>query len=120
MSYLSLVLQVFLSIKCALNLPGTILLASDDNMVKIWDASSGECLQTLEVGKVLFDVSFDATGSYLHTKIGTIAINAILVLDTTPCVVDPQIPRYQGVGLSSDRAWITYNSENLVVTRCSY
>ena len=86
----------------------------DDKTVKIWDPSSGKCLQTLDIGKALYNISFDTTGSYLYTKIGAIAINAISVLDTTPCVVDPHIPRYQGVGLSSDRTWITYNSENLV------
>ena len=83
--------------------------ASDDNTVKIWDASSGECLQTLDIGKALFNISVDTTGSYLHTEMGTIAIDA-----PTPGVPDPQIPRYQGGALSSDGAWITYNSENLV------
>ena len=83
--------------------------ASHDNTVKIWDASSGECLQTLDIGKALFNISVDTTGSYLHTEMGTIAIDA-----PTPSVPDPQIPRYQGGALSSDRAWITYNSENVV------
>ncbi|KAF2183663.1 hypothetical protein K469DRAFT_667871 [Zopfia rhizophila CBS 207.26] len=45
--------------------------ASDDKTVKIWDASSGECLQTFKVSKALFNILFDATGSYLHTDIGT-------------------------------------------------
>ncbi|OCK73180.1 hypothetical protein K432DRAFT_313490, partial [Lepidopterella palustris CBS 459.81] len=67
--------------------------SSWDKTVKIWDASSGKCLQTLEIGWTLFNISFDATGSYLHTEIA---------------------PQYQGGGLSSDRAWITYNSENVV------
>jgi WD40 repeat protein len=75
--------------------------ASDDKTVKIWDVSSGECLQTLDIGKALFNISIDITGSYLHTEIGTIVIN-------------PQNPRYQGGALSSDGAWITYNSENVV------
>jgi WD40 repeat protein len=87
---------------------------SGDNTVKIWDASSGECLQTLEVGKALLDISFDTTGSYLHTEIGIIAINAISVSDTARRIVDPQTTRYQGVGLGSGGAWITYNSENVV------
>src|SRR2546421_4638307 len=36
--------------------------ASDDSTVKIWDASSGECLQSLYIGKSLFNISFDITG----------------------------------------------------------
>jgi WD40 repeat protein len=75
--------------------------ASHDKTVKIWDVSSGECLQTLDIGKALFNISVDTTGSYLYTEIGTIAI-------------DVSASRYQGGALSSDGAWITYNSENVV------
>ena len=87
---------------------------SDDNTIKIWDASSGECLQTLGIGKALFHISIDTTGSYLHTEIGTIAIDASSASSMTPNATDPQNPRYQGGALSSDGAWITYNSENVV------
>jgi WD40 repeat protein len=50
--------------------------ASHDRTVKIWDASSGECLQTLEIGKSLVNILFDLTSSYLHTNIGAIALTA--------------------------------------------
>ncbi|OCK75163.1 hypothetical protein K432DRAFT_309153, partial [Lepidopterella palustris CBS 459.81] len=40
--------------------------ASEDSTVKIWDASSGECLQTFDIGKALYNISFDVTCSYLH------------------------------------------------------
>ena len=88
--------------------------ASWDNTVKIWDASSGECLQTLGIGRVLFNISLDTTGSYLYTEIGTIALGASSSSNTTPGVTNPQNPRYQGWGLSPDKAWISYNSENRV------
>src|SRR4051794_28806134 len=39
--------------------------ASDDSTVKIWDTSSGECLQTLGIGRALFNISVDTTSSYL-------------------------------------------------------
>jgi len=87
---------------------------SEDETVKIWDASSGKCLQNFHVGKVLYDISFDATGLYLHTEIGTIDITASSASLTAPIVTKPQGPRYQGWGLSSDGAWITYDSQNLV------
>jgi WD40 repeat protein len=86
--------------------------SSDDNTVKIWDASSGECQQTLEIGNQLFNISFDTTGSYLHTDIGTIAVD-ILPLNSIPSVTGPQNPQYQGGTLSSNGSWIKYNSENL-------
>jgi WD40 repeat protein len=88
--------------------------ASDDSTVKVWDASSGKCLQTLAIRKVLFNISFSAAGSCLHTEIGAIVIDASSALCITSNVTKPQGPRYQGGGLSSDGAWITYNSENLI------
>ena len=88
--------------------------ASDDKTVKIWDVSSGESLKTLSVGKALYNISVDTTDLYLHTEIGTIATNASSALNIIPSVTDPQNPQYQDGALSSDGAWITYNSENLV------
>ena len=88
--------------------------ASGDRTVKIWDASSGDCLQTLEIGIPLFNISFDTTGSYLHTEIGAITIDASSASDMTPSATDSQNPRYQGCGRSLDGAWITYKSENVV------
>ena len=80
--------------------------ASDDNTVKIWDASSGECLSTLRIGLALVNISFDTTGTCLHTEIGTIMIGTNSVSTTTP--------RYQHAALSPDRAWLTYDSKYLV------
>ena len=89
--------------------------ASYDSTVKIWDASSGECLQTLKIGKILFNISFDVTGSYLHTSIGVIDLGASSsALSNQTSVADSRSPRYQGWALSSDGEWITYNSENRV------
>jgi WD40 repeat protein len=88
--------------------------ASDDSTIKIWDARSGKCLHTLEIGKALFNISFDTTGSSLHTEFGTFAIDASSASNMTPSATDPQKPRYQGWTLSPDGAWITYNSENVV------
>ncbi|ORY10967.1 HET-D protein [Clohesyomyces aquaticus] len=87
--------------------------ASYDCTVKIWDASSGACLSTLDVGSALENISFDATGLYLYTTRGTISINATGLV-STPIAIDPQTPEYKGLGLSSDRTWITHDSKKLV------
>ena len=87
--------------------------ASSDWTVKIWDTSSGKCLQTLEVGTTLFNISFDTTNPCLYTEIGAIPINAS-ALNMALSVTNPQNPQYQGGGLSLDGAWITYNSKNVV------
>ncbi|PVH94223.1 hypothetical protein DM02DRAFT_504605, partial [Periconia macrospinosa] len=81
----------------------------------IWDASSGECLQTLSIGRALDRISFDITGSYLHTDIGPIEISVPLTLSSPfPSNRGPQNPQYHSLALSADGVWITYNSENLV------
>ena len=73
--------------------------ASNDRTVKIWDASSSACLQTLDIGKILYTVSFDAASSCLHTEIGTIAVNVPLALDTIPNV--SKTPKIHGF-----KAWV--------------
>jgi WD40 repeat protein len=91
--------------------------ASNDNTVKIWDASSGTCLQTLEIGKALFNISFDPTTLYLRTDIGIIALRALSPsssLNLTTGIEDPRSPQYYSWGLSADGEWITYNSKNWV------
>ncbi|KAF2429981.1 hypothetical protein EJ08DRAFT_670710 [Tothia fuscella] len=78
--------------------------ASDDKTVKIWDARSGACLQTLKVGKIIYTLSYDATGSSLRTNIGTIAISASAA--SVMSAIDG--------GLSAEGSWITYNSKNVL------
>ena len=86
--------------------------ASEDNTVKIWDTSSGACLQTLEVGKTLRVISFDASGLCLHTEIGTIAIHAPSA--SLPTLMESQGVLYKGPGLSLNGEWITYNSKSVL------
>lgn len=56
--------------------PARLASASGDSTVKIWDASSGACLQTLQVGEPTGKLSFDSTSSFLHTESGTIALQS--------------------------------------------
>ena len=85
--------------------------ASYDSTVRIWDTSSGECLQTLRVGRLFSQISFDLTGSYLRTEIGTIDLSFLSNLNMLPST---SVAQYQGLALSLDGAWITYNSRKLV------
>jgi WD40 repeat protein len=86
--------------------------ASRDMTVKIWDARSGACLQTLNIGAVLSSILFDASGLHLHTEVGVIALDPSIMLSTTPARTMSQVPQYENAGLSPDKTWITYNSEN--------
>jgi WD40 repeat protein len=87
---------------------------SDDGTIRIWNASSGDCIQIFSVNRASFNISFDTTDSYLHTDYGTVAVDALSVLDRTPDTIVRQVPQYQDVGLSPNRDWITYNSKYFV------
>ena len=50
--------------------------ASCDNTVKIWDVGRSEWVKTFHICEALSGILFVATGSYLHTKVGTIVIGA--------------------------------------------
>jgi WD40 repeat protein len=84
--------------------------ASRDNTVRLWDAGSGAVLHMLE--GYTSTVAFDSTSSYLRTDNGLIAIIASQNSDV--CVTETQQPIYQGIGISLDRTWITYNAQKLL------
>ncbi|KAF1360166.1 HET-domain-containing protein [Lizonia empirigonia] len=87
--------------------------ASWDNTVKVWDASSGACLQTLNIGRLLYSLSFDSTSSFLHSKIGPIAIHNPGT-SSEVAVVAPERPLYLGTSLSPDSIWIKYDGKNVL------
>ena len=68
----------------------------------------------VKVDNVPGRILFDTTGSYLYTEIGTINISTVLSVLSILTVIEPRSLIYQGLVLSPDRAWIIYNSENLV------
>ncbi|KAJ4293221.1 hypothetical protein N0V90_008503 [Kalmusia sp. IMI 367209] len=91
--------------------------ASSDKTVKIWDVSGGKCLQTFYVDTDLVNISFDTDGSCLHTDIGSIAINATVISPALMEVKDDTVfeqVQFQDIVLSPSRAWITYNSRNIM------
>jgi WD40 repeat protein len=92
--------------------------ASDDRTVKVWDPASGTCLQTLDIGRPLFTLSFKASGSGLLTEIGAIAFSSAPSNIASAQQSEP--PQYQAAGLSSDRTWITYDSQNVIWLTSEY
>src|SRR3569833_2767708 len=96
----------------------TLASASDDHSFKLWDTDTGQCRQTLHVGKALYTLSFDPTGSCIHTDIGTISLDPLSSLSSfrSSSIISPtsQEPYYDGYGISADNTWIMWNSERLL------
>ncbi|KAF1938755.1 hypothetical protein EJ02DRAFT_353829, partial [Clathrospora elynae] len=84
--------------------------ASGDSTVKIWDASSGACLQTLD--NLTSSVAFNSTSSHLHTN------NSVITIIASPrsneSMTQLQQPIHRDIGISSDRTWITDNAQKLL------
>lgn len=95
--------------------------ASHDRTVMIWEAATGQCIRTINVGTTLSSISFDLT-AYLLTEIGYIDVLADVPEPTdaaaSPALsIDSQQPEGQrrlGYGFSSDRFWITFNGQNVL------
>ncbi|KAH8646283.1 hypothetical protein BX600DRAFT_484853 [Xylariales sp. PMI_506] len=71
--------------------------------LKVWDLASSTCTKTFIIGRTLYNISFNASGSYLDTEIGIIDLGSL----------NPQQSLlHQRYGLSSDMTWITKGLEN--------
>jgi len=84
--------------------------------VKLWDVAKGQCVQAFNIGRYIFDLSFDSSGAHLHTNFGTFPLDAPTSSEASLATSTPlsEQPRYLGYGISSDGAWITWNSENVL------
>jgi hypothetical protein len=70
---------------------------------------SGKCQETLGISRAVWNISFDTTGSYLHTEIGAININASSSSTIAANEANPENPLYKGWALSPDGSWITFS-----------
>ncbi|KAL8396650.1 hypothetical protein RB594_003638 [Gaeumannomyces avenae] len=86
--------------------------ASYDNTVKLWDAATGACVTTFEGHSDT--VSFDATGSYLHTDFGAKLLSKQPAAGAAALQAHLQREDFEGIGISADQAWITWNGQNLL------
>ena len=87
--------------------------ASYDKTVKLWDASSGECLQTFNVGKTITSLSFDPAGSCISTEIGRFAID-IPQTSNHAATAEAKHPQYLSTSLSSDMRWIKHANKDIL------
>ncbi|KAL8364662.1 hypothetical protein RB595_003782 [Gaeumannomyces hyphopodioides] len=86
--------------------------ASNDKTVKLWDAATGACLTTLDGSTST--LSFDETGSYLHTDFGTKLLQKQPAVSPAAVQTHSQHQEFEGIGISADRAWITWNGKHFL------
>ena len=91
-----------------------VVSGSGDETIKIWDASSGACLKTLNIGVTIYNVAFDTTSLYLLTDTGTTSWDISSDSNTAQAATALEVPRHHGYGLNADRAWITWNGQNVL------
>jgi WD40 repeat protein len=86
--------------------------ALTDVTVKIWDAASSHYLQTVNARGITRVKSFCRTNSYIELDRGTMRLS--LVSLTIPTEHSSEAPAFLGCGISSDHAWITWDTANLL------
>ncbi|KAI0894673.1 hypothetical protein F4806DRAFT_472225 [Annulohypoxylon nitens] len=83
---------------------------STDSTVRFWSIASGECLQCIHVEAPVNNISFNEADSQILTERGCIMLKSRN--DAWNNDTGQQI--WYGYGISSDKAWITYNGENVL------
>ncbi|KAJ6013437.1 hypothetical protein N7540_008028 [Penicillium herquei] len=89
-----------------------LIAAAVAGIVTVWDASSGQSLETFDV-KIIDLKFFVLTNSFLHTSIGTIRLSFSL----NPGSHDPHHPLrpfFEGYYIDPDREWICWNRKKVL------
>ncbi|KAJ9419857.1 hypothetical protein QL093DRAFT_2016186, partial [Fusarium oxysporum] len=91
---------------------------SDDKTVKVWDAASGACLQTLEIDLVVTHLSFDPmTNSLLSTDIRLPNLDLpalLLAIDNQSTNAMLRGFRNSDWGISTDSVWIVKDGKGML------
>ncbi|OBS17519.1 hypothetical protein FPOA_12011 [Fusarium poae] len=91
---------------------------SGDKTVKIWDAATGACEQTLNVGRLLYHLSFDPTSNaLLSTDIGLLNLDRPalppVINDRSTEITLPRVS-HSGWGISADGEWIVEDGKKML------
>jgi len=99
---------------------------SSHNTVKIWDAKTGRCVSTLEIGRFTSCLQFAlADPSLLHTDVGifhfqpmvtstAIAPTAMAVTHSRPSSPRSFTNTRKAYGLTRDSTWIMFGGQNVL------
>lgn len=94
---------------------------SYDTTIKIWDAATGICLKTLEVGRISYHLSFDSmTNSRLSTDIGLLNLCQFPAIDNRLAETASQCVDHSGYGIRTDGMWIVKDGQNMLWLPAEY
>lgn len=84
--------------------------ASYDEMVRVWDAATGEQRQKLETARILSLMKFSSNGAYLHTNVGDLQldIDSAEQYETPTSVVTLQLAREWVTCKGQDVLWLPH------------
>ncbi|KAL8371663.1 hypothetical protein RB595_001454 [Gaeumannomyces hyphopodioides] len=93
---------------------GARLAASYSDVVKIWDTTTGSCLQTLDTAGCRVNVvAFDAAKPQLTTDVGVVLLD-----EASPAAGEAGSARrglhLQGYGVDASSGWVTWGSEKVL------
>jgi WD40 repeat protein len=93
-----------------------VVSASTDKRVRLWDAGTGELLQTFNVSCLNSNISFDAHDTYLLTERGSICLEPWTSSSRQFSAAAAQDSgRYcYGFSFSSNMSWITWHGHNVL------
>ncbi|USP77485.1 hypothetical protein yc1106_04759 [Curvularia clavata] len=83
-----------------------------ENTIRIWNTSSWECQHVLDVDTWSSTLSFDPTGTLLHTDMGAITIPNLEVPSSTGTAKSEAY--YKGINVTKDGTWIFRDGNNIV------
>ena len=87
---------------------------SADRTVKIWDTTDRRCLQTFNVRRLLSNISFDKSGSFLQIEIRAFLLENKSAPIPKQTAVDHKELHRHNFDLSGDKKWIRRGSENVL------
>lgn len=88
---------------------------SDRDRLDVWDVATGECLCKIhfDFGARVDYLEFDLSGTSLCTNFGKFTFRDPSSSTPVPPTRATQLVR-EGIGISNDRMWITWNDDNIL------
>ena len=79
-----------------------VVSGSSDKTIKIWNVDSGICLKTLNIGQVVYNITFDMTSLYILIDAGIILWDMSSNSKTVLVATASEEFQYYGYGINTD------------------